>query len=181
MQCLPPWGWCAVELLPCSASLPLGSGPYNLCNALPHSLGAVGSGTPAMHRLTAWGQWALQLLQCAASLPKGSGQCSRCNALPQCLGGQWAVQLLQSSPPPPPAHRALCRALARASPALSAPLPPAAARVRPLCLHTPCHHPPVPQCPAPCLKSGSQQRGGPHTGASAMRQDRNGYVGCVSG
>ena len=84
-------------------------------------------------------------------------------------------------PPPPPAHRALYTAVARASPTLSTPLPPAAARVRPLCPGTPCHPPPVPQCPAPCLRSGSQRRGGPHTGPSATRRDRNRYVGCVSG
>ena len=73
-------------------------------------VGALGSGTPAMHCLTAWEQWAVQLLQCTASLPGGSGQCSFCNALPHCLGavdsaisamhyptawGQWAVDLRQ--------------------------------------------------------------------------------------
>ena len=46
----------------------------NSCSTLPHCLGAVGSGTPAMHCLTAWGQWAVDLLQCTASLPGGSGQ-----------------------------------------------------------------------------------------------------------
>ena len=70
----------------------------------------VGSGTLAMHCLTAWGQWAVQLLQCTASLPGGIGQCNFCNALPHCPGAagsgtpamhcliaweQWAVQLLQ--------------------------------------------------------------------------------------
>ena len=69
-----PWGQWEVELLQCTASLPGGSGQCNSCNALPHCLGAVGSGTPAMHRLNAWGQWAVQLLQCTASLPWGSGQ-----------------------------------------------------------------------------------------------------------
>ena len=37
---------------------PGGSGQCNSCNALPHCLGAVGSGTPTMHCLTAWGHWA---------------------------------------------------------------------------------------------------------------------------
>ena len=94
----------------CTASLPGGSGQWNSCNALPHCPGAVGSGTPAMHGLTALGQWTVQLLQCTASLPGGSGLCNSCNALPHCLGavgsatpathrltawGQWAAQLLQ--------------------------------------------------------------------------------------
>ena len=106
----PSSGQWAVELLQCTASLPGGSGQCNSCNALPHCPGAVGSTTPAMHRLTAWGQWTAQLLQCTASLPWGSGQWNPCNALPHCLGavdsatpamhcltalGQWAVELLQ--------------------------------------------------------------------------------------
>ena len=101
----PVLGEWAVELLPCTASLP-----------------RVGSGTPAMHRLTASAQWAVGLLQHIASLPGGSGQCYSCNALPHrlravdsatratlCLTvgsgnhgaqrltvwGQWAVNLLQ--------------------------------------------------------------------------------------
>ena len=93
-----------------SAPLPGGSGQCNSCNALPHCLGAVGSGTPAMHCLTAWGYWAVQLLQYTAPLPGGSGQRNSCNALPHCPGAvgsgtpathcltaweQWAVQLLQ--------------------------------------------------------------------------------------
>ena len=56
------------------------------CNALPRCLGAVGSGTPAMHCLTASGQWAVELLQCTASLPGGSGQRNSSYALPHCLG-----------------------------------------------------------------------------------------------
>ena len=75
-----------MQLLHYSAPLPGGSGQCNSCNALPHCLGAVGSGTPAMHCLTAWGQWAVELLQCTAPLPGGSGQCISCNALPHCLG-----------------------------------------------------------------------------------------------
>ena len=128
MPCHTAWGQWAVELLQCTASLPRGSGQWNSCNArahqqggrgvlprrqslpkeryscnaLPHCLGAVGNGTPAMHCHTAWGQWAVELLQCAgppvggtgslaqeavaaqravllqcpATLPGGSGQCS---------------------------------------------------------------------------------------------------------
>ena len=52
----------------------------------PTALGAVGSGTPAIHYLTAWGQWAVELLQCTASLPRGSVQWNPSNALPHCLG-----------------------------------------------------------------------------------------------
>ena len=74
-------------------------------------LGAVGTGIPAMHCLTAWGQWAGQLVQCTATLPGRSGQCNLCNALPHCpvatgsgtsamhcvtAWGHWAVELLQS-------------------------------------------------------------------------------------
>ena len=120
MHCLTQW---AVGLPQYTASLLGGSGqctsPNALppcldfltsCNTAPHCPGAVGSGTPAIHRLTAWGQQAVQLLQCTASLPWGSGQWNPCNALPHCLGavgsgtpathcltawGQWAVQLLQ--------------------------------------------------------------------------------------
>ena len=63
----------------------------NSCYALPHCLGAVGSGTPAIHCLTAWGQWAVELLQRTASLPWGSGQWNSCHTLPHCPGGsgQW--------------------------------------------------------------------------------------------
>ena len=100
----------AMEILQCTAPLLGGSGQCNSCNALPHCPRAVGSGTPAMHYLTALGQWAVELLQCTASLPGGSGQCNLRNALPHCPGsvgsatpaihcrtawGQWAVQLLQ--------------------------------------------------------------------------------------
>ena len=88
LQCtasLPSGQW-AVQLLQCSASLAGGSVQPNSCNALPHCPGAVGSATPAMHRLTVWGQWAVELLQCTASLPLGSRQCNSCNALPHCPG-----------------------------------------------------------------------------------------------
>ena len=37
---------------------------------MPHCLGAVSSGTAALHCLTAWGQWAVQLLQYTDSLPE---------------------------------------------------------------------------------------------------------------
>ena len=62
MHCLTAWGQWAVELLQCTTSLPGGSGQWNACNALLHCLGAVGSGTPAMHCPTALGQRAVQLL-----------------------------------------------------------------------------------------------------------------------
>ena len=62
------------------------SGQWNPCNALPHCVGAVGSGTPAIHCLSALGQWAVQSLECTASLRAGSVQCNSCNTLPSCLG-----------------------------------------------------------------------------------------------
>ena len=84
MHCLTALGQWAVEFLQCTASLAGGSGQCNSCNALPHCLGgsgqcnscnalphcpgAVGSGTPAIHCLTAWGQWAVQLVQCTDCL-----------------------------------------------------------------------------------------------------------------
>ena len=87
----------------CTAPLPGGSGQCNSCNAVPHSLGAVGSATPATHCLTAWGQWAVDPPQCTAplpwgqwaadplqytaALPGGSGQCNSCNALTASLPG----------------------------------------------------------------------------------------------
>ena len=71
-----------MDLPQCTAPLPGCSGQCNFCNALPHYLGAVGSGTPAVHCLTVWGQWAMDLLQCTASPLGGSGQRNSCNALP---------------------------------------------------------------------------------------------------
>ena len=106
-HCRSDWGKWAVELLQYTASLPGGSrqgnycnrisqcrggsGQCNFCNALPYRLGAVGSGTPATHCLTAWGQLTVQLVQYTASLPRGSRQWNTCNALPHCPGGsgQW--------------------------------------------------------------------------------------------
>ena len=110
MQCPTALGLLAVALLQCTPSLPGGSAQWKSCNALCHSLGAVGSLTPAMHCRTAWGQWAVERMQCTASLPGGRKQWNSCNALPLCLGsegsgtsamycltswGQWAVELLQ--------------------------------------------------------------------------------------
>ena len=94
----------------CTAALPGGSGQWNSCNALTHSLGAVGSGTPATHCLTAKGRSAVGLLQHTIRLPGDSGQWSSGNALPHCLRpagsgtpamhclialGEWAEELLQ--------------------------------------------------------------------------------------
>ena len=56
MHCLTAWGQWTVQLLQCTALLPWGSVQWNSCNALPHCVGAVGTGTPAMHCLTAWEQ-----------------------------------------------------------------------------------------------------------------------------
>ena len=105
-----------MELLQYTASLPGGSGQWTSCNKVPQCLGAVGSGPPAIHCLTASGQWAVQLLQYTTPLPGGSGQGTSCNTLPHCLGavgsgppaihcptawGQWAVDLLQYTAPLP--------------------------------------------------------------------------------
>ena len=81
--------WCCALHCVCPAALHLwaeGSGLWNSCNALPHRLEVVGSGTPAVHRLSALGQWAVQSLQCTASPPGGSGQRNSCLTLPHCLG-----------------------------------------------------------------------------------------------
>ena len=76
-----------MELLQCTATLCGGIGQCYSCNALPHWLEAVGSGTPAIHCLTAWGQWVVQLLQCTATPPGGGGQWNSCNARAHRLGG----------------------------------------------------------------------------------------------
>ena len=55
MHCLTAWRQWAVKILQCPASLPRGSAQWNSCKALPHSLGAVGSGTLAMCGTTSWG------------------------------------------------------------------------------------------------------------------------------
>ena len=62
------------------------SGQCYFYNALPHYLGAVGSGTYAIHCLTPWRQWAVELLQYTASLPWSNGQCNTCGTLPRRLG-----------------------------------------------------------------------------------------------
>ena len=101
MHCPTAWGQWAVKLLQCTAPLPGGIGQCNFCNTLPHCLGAVGSATPAMHRLTAlgavgsgppamhcptsWGQLAVDLLQPTASLPGAVG-----SAIPA-MGGRSVV------------------------------------------------------------------------------------------
>ena len=91
MHCLTACRQWAEELLQRTASLRGGSGQWNSINASRHCLGqlavelgvegetptrqclnafrAVGSGTPATHRLTARGQWAVGLLPYTASLP----------------------------------------------------------------------------------------------------------------
>ena len=109
-----------VESPLCTATLRWGSREWNLCNAMPDCLWAVGSGFVAMHRLTAWGQWVVEHPLCTATLA-GSGtfaaQCLAacgicCNVLPHCVGAvgsatsalhchtarkQWAVELLLCS------------------------------------------------------------------------------------
>ena len=55
-------GQWVVDLLQYTAPLPGGTRQWTSCNTLPHCLGAVGSGPPAIHCLTAWGQWAVEVL-----------------------------------------------------------------------------------------------------------------------
>ena len=52
----------------------------------PAFLGARGSATRAMQRLTAYGQWALQLREYIASLRGAGEQCNSRNTLPHCPG-----------------------------------------------------------------------------------------------
>ena len=87
------WVWCAVDLLLHTTSLLGSSGQWNSCGTLPHYLGGVNSGTPAVHYCTALGQRAVGSLRYAAALPRGSGQW---NTAVQCrtVGEQWAVGLL---------------------------------------------------------------------------------------
>ena len=59
-----PGGQWAVELLQCTVRMPGGSGQWTSCNTLPHCLGALGSGPPALHCPTAWGQWAVGVVWC---------------------------------------------------------------------------------------------------------------------
>ena len=89
LQCAatPPSVQWAVPPLRCTATLPRSSGQCNSCDAFPHYLGALGSGTPTMQCHSAWGQWAMKLLQSTATVPWGSGQCNLCMARPHCPGG----------------------------------------------------------------------------------------------
>ena len=123
--CSTAQGQWVAEIVPCTASLPEGSGKWNFCNALPrvlgsgqptscnllsHCTGAMGSGNRATHFHTTCGQWVAQLVQCSASLTRGTGRPYSCNAPSHCLGavgrgthamhfhttwGQWEAQLLQ--------------------------------------------------------------------------------------
>ena len=102
-----------------AASLLGGSRQWKSCHALPQCLRAVGSGTPAMHCVTAWGHWAVEIPQYAASLLGGSGHCHSCNTLLHCLivWGRGAVELLQHTSLLPKGIRqwnpcnAMCRCL----------------------------------------------------------------------
>ena len=97
MHCLTIRGKWAVQFLQRAATVPRGIGQCNICNTLPHRLGAVGSATPAiycpgpgavgnatlaMHCLTAWGQWAVDLLLFTTTFLRGSGQWNSRNAIP---------------------------------------------------------------------------------------------------
>ena len=86
MHCLTPLGQWVVQLLQYIASLPGGSGRCNSCNAVPHCLGALGSGTSVVRCHAAQGQW-----------PEGSTT-PAVYCLTPC--GQWAVQPLQYTASP---------------------------------------------------------------------------------
>ena len=115
IQCVSAWGQWAVDLLQYTASLPggsgqwtscntaslpRGSGQWTSCNTLPHCLGVVGSGPPAIHCPTAWGQWAVGLPQYTASLPGAVG-CGPPAIHCFTAWGQCAVDLLQYTAPLP--------------------------------------------------------------------------------
>ena len=68
------WGRWAVEVLQCTATLPVGGRQWNYSNKLPHCPGVAGNETPTMHCHTAHGHWAVELLQHTATLPVRSGQ-----------------------------------------------------------------------------------------------------------
>ena len=68
-----------------TATLLGGCGQWNSCNAMPHCLGEVRSGSLAVHRLTALEHWAVELLLNSSSLPGGTGQWRSCFASPDRL------------------------------------------------------------------------------------------------
>ena len=80
------WGQWVVELLGCTATLPLGIGQWNSCSFPPSCLWAVGGVIVAIHRHAPEGHWAVEFLQCTATLPGDSGQCNSYNAPPYCRG-----------------------------------------------------------------------------------------------
>ena len=105
-----PWGQWALEFMKCIATLPVCSGQWNSYNALPHYLGAMGTGPTPMHCHTACGHWAVECVPCTATVPCGNGKWNSCNPQPHYLWavgngtpamhchsacGQWAVKLLQ--------------------------------------------------------------------------------------
>ena len=104
-HCLTTLGQWAVGPLVHAASLSRGSGQEISCFSLPHCLGAVGSGNPALP----WGSGQWKSCRYTATLPGGSGQWISCCMLLHFLGaagsgppaahrltawGQWAVEFL---------------------------------------------------------------------------------------
>ena len=81
------WGQRAVQLLQCTASLPWGSGQWTFCNALPHCLGAVGSGTPAITGRTGLGGTGSPAQGVVGTSCKAHGEPSSSNNRAQGLGG----------------------------------------------------------------------------------------------
>ena len=92
------WRLWAVQLLLCTASLPVGSGQWSSCNAPLDCLRAVGSATLAIHCLTARGQWAVEIVQCTVTPPGDGGQWKSCNAPAHKLGGQGVLPRRRSLP-----------------------------------------------------------------------------------
>ena len=67
------------------AALPLRSGQQHSCCTLPHCLGALGSGTLALHCRTAREHWAVELFQHTAIQSGGIGQWNSSNIPPHYL------------------------------------------------------------------------------------------------
>ena len=98
-----------MELPQYTAALLGGSGQWDYCGTVPHCLGVVGNGTPAVHLCTAlgqcrngtplmqcrtaWGQWVVELLRYTAALPAAMGIGTTIVHGGTTLG-QWAVEVL---------------------------------------------------------------------------------------
>ena len=100
MHCHAALGQRVVEISECTATLLVGSEQSKYCNAPPHCLGAVSTGTPVMHRHVAFGHWTRN--SCSAT-PHCLDARGRGNLVRPCHTscGQWAAELLQCNDIPP--------------------------------------------------------------------------------